>query len=194
MPDCCQFMLTLSFQVKKQYVNGVANLKRGEYQYLMRNDQERQQESLLRKTLGKIKEMIPEGSSIPIRTVADRIDLSYTSARKIIRRDLRMKKKVAKWIPHVLTNEQKHCRLELSSIHRQRFSTQEFLLDRIVTGDESWCYHYDPEIKNQSKRWCKHGEPAPKMPRRSLSAGKILLSFFFDSKGPLLIEFSKRGV
>lgn len=108
------------------------------------------------KNIGKIKEMIPEDSSIPIRTVADRIDLSYTSARKIIRRDLRMKKKVAKWIPHVLTNEQKHCRLELSSIHRQRFSTQEFLLDRIVTGDESWCYHYDPEIKNQSKRWCKH--------------------------------------
>jgi hypothetical protein len=26
-------------------------------------------------------------------------------------------------------------------------------LDKVITGDESWCFAYDPETKSQSSEW-----------------------------------------
>ena len=35
-------------------------------------------------------------------------------------------------------------------------------LSRLVTMDETWLYHYDPETKQQSVEWRHSGSPAPK--------------------------------
>lgn len=29
--------------------------------------------------------------------------------------------------------------------------------DRMITGSETWCFHYDPETKSQSMRWKING-------------------------------------
>jgi len=36
------------------------------------------------------------------------------------------------------------------------------LLSRLVTTDETWLYHYDPETKQQSMEWRHSGSPRPK--------------------------------
>ena len=47
---------------------------------------------------------------------------------------------------------------------------------RLVTTDESWIHHYDPEAKEASKQW-KHVEsPPPKKAKTQPSAGKVKLS------------------
>ena len=33
---------------------------------------------------------------------------------------------------------------------------------RIITGDETWLYHYDPESKSQSMEWRQPGEAPPR--------------------------------
>jgi len=33
---------------------------------------------------------------------------------------------------------------------------------RLVTMDETWLYHYDPEAKQQSMEWRHSGSPRPK--------------------------------
>ena len=38
---------------------------------------------------------------------------------------------------------------------RQLASDNEMLLSRVITGDESWVYGYDPETKRQSSQWKK---------------------------------------
>lgn len=35
-------------------------------------------------------------------------------------------------------------------------------IDSIITGDETWCFKYDPESKHQSAEWKSKGEPKPK--------------------------------
>ncbi|UYV77212.1 hypothetical protein LAZ67_15000139 [Cordylochernes scorpioides] len=37
---------------------------------------------------------------------------------------------------------------------------------KIITGDETWVYQYDPETKRQSSQWVVRGEPKPKKARR----------------------------
>ncbi|CAF4698883.1 unnamed protein product, partial [Rotaria sp. Silwood2] len=49
----------------------------------------------------------------------------------------------------------------------------------IITDDESWFYHYDPELKEQSKVWMSTTDPRPTKIHRNKSAGKRMVAFFF---------------
>jgi len=35
-------------------------------------------------------------------------------------------------------------------------------LGRVITGDETWVYQYDPETKRQSSQWKTANSPRPK--------------------------------
>ena len=51
-------------------------------------------------------------------------------------------------------------------------------LDRIITIGETWIHHYDPETKEQSKKWKHRGSSRPKKFKTQKSAGKVLASIF----------------
>jgi len=70
---------------------------------------------------------------------------------------------------------------------------QNDFLSRLVAMDETWLYHYDPEIKQQSMDWRHSGSPRPKKFRVQKSAGKILASIFWDQDGILLIDYLPKG-
>jgi len=59
---------------------------------------------------------------------------------------------------------------------------------RMVTMDETWLYHYDPETKQQSVEWRHSGLPCPKKFRVLKSSGKFLASIFWDEDDILLID------
>jgi hypothetical protein len=40
-------------------------------------------------------------------------------------------------------------------------------LERVITGDDSWIYEYDPETKKQSEEWKHGGLPHSKKARKS---------------------------
>ena len=54
-----------------------------------------------------------------------------------------------------------------------------FCRARLVTMDETWLYHYDPETKQQSMGWRHSGSLRPQKIRVQKSAGKVLASNFF---------------
>ncbi|UYV72800.1 hypothetical protein LAZ67_10000786 [Cordylochernes scorpioides] len=66
---------------------------------------------------------------------------------------LRLKKTPAKFIPRSLTNEQKLCRLATCEDMLEMTRTDPEWKDKIITGDETWVYGYDPETKRQSAEW-----------------------------------------
>jgi len=65
-----------------------------------------------------------------------------------------------------------------------RWDTNDFL-SRLVTMDETWLYRYDPETNQQSMEWRHSGSPRPKKFRVQNSAGKVLVSIFWDQDGIL---------
>ena len=68
----------------------------------------------------------------------------------------------------------------------------ENFLRRIVTGDEIWVYHYEPESKRQSLEWKHPGSPVTKKFKIQASAGKVMLTFFWDQNGPILKDYLKQ--
>jgi len=59
----------------------------------------------------------------------------------------------AKFVPRILTADQKQQRVNFCTELRQLASDDENFLSRVITGDESWVYGYDPETKQQSSQW-----------------------------------------
>jgi len=66
-------------------------------------------------------------------------------------------------------------------------------LSRLVTMEETWLYHYEPETKQLSVKWQHSGSPCHKKFRVQKSAGKVLASIFWDQDGILLIDFLTQG-
>jgi len=64
---------------------------------------------------------------------------------------------------------------EVCPIRNQEASTA---ADALVTKDETWLYHYDPETKQQSMESRHSGSPRHKKFRVQKSAGKVLASIF----------------
>jgi len=64
---------------------------------------------------------------------------------------------------------------------------------RLVTMDETWLYHYDPETKQQSMEGGLASHPAPKKFRVQKSVGKVLAPIFWDQDSILLIDYLPKG-
>jgi len=112
----------------------------------------------------------------------------------VIHEDLDMQKLSAKTVPKCLNADQKRQRCQSSEqiLEFFRRDPKDFL-SRLMTVDETWLYHYDPETKQQSMEWQHSGSPHPKKFQVQKSAGtfsprffgiKMTLSSLLFSKGP----------
>ena len=70
--------------------------------------------------------------------------------------DLDMRKVCAKMVQKELAEEQKQRRV---TICRDLLERQDDIFGRVITGDETWVYQYDPEIKWQSAQWKTANSP-----------------------------------
>jgi len=59
----------------------------------------------------------------------------------------------------------------------------ENFLKRVVTCDETWVHHYDPETKQESAIWKHRNSPRVEKAKVSRSAGKVMHLIFFDHQG-----------
>ena len=100
----------------------------------------------------------------------------------------------ARWVPRQLTLEMKTQRKEMCIHLMKRYNKEgEAFLERVVTGDESWVHHFDPESKVQSMEYRHKTSPCPRKFKVIASARKILLTIFWDIKGVVHMEFLKQG-
>jgi histone-lysine N-methyltransferase SETMAR len=84
--------------------------------------------------------------------------------------------------PRILSADQKQQCINVCKELHQIVSDDATFLSRVITGDESWTYGYDPETRQQSSQWKSPNSPRPKMARQVKSKVKSLLIVFFDIK------------
>lgn len=142
----------------------------------------------------KIENIVLADRRIKLREIVDAVNVSIERVQYILEEKLGMKKVSARWVPRLLTEEQKRNRLTTSEQCLAVFkrNPKEFLR-RFVTVDETWVHHYTPEMKEQSKQWILPGEPAPKKAKTVPSAGKVMATVFWDSQGIIHIDYLEKG-
>ncbi|GFV80726.1 histone-lysine N-methyltransferase SETMAR [Trichonephila clavipes] len=99
--------------------------------------------------------------------IRERDSRGYEHVKKrvfhILNQHLGMRKLFARWVPRLLTLDQKRVGMNISNALLAQFmrNTYEFWR-RLITVDETWIYRYTLETKLQSRQWAAKWEPAPK--------------------------------
>ena len=110
-------------------------------------DEERSGRPATSRTEGKIAEVhqiVCENCWLTVRSIAEQVNTDRETVKKTLTEDLDMRKVCAKMVPKKLTKEQKQRR---ATICQDLLERQEDILGRVITGDETWIYQYDPEMK-----------------------------------------------
>ncbi len=123
-----------------------------------------------------------------VRQIAAEVHISRGSIHQILRDDLSMKKKAPKFIPRLLTEDQKRIRVDMCRENLHQCKDPLFLWS-VITRDESWFSVLEPEQKCKSLQWIAKGEPRPKKAMHSWQARKTLMEVFFDDQGIVHLEF-----
>lgn len=154
----------------------------------------RPETALNSENVAKVEKLVLEDRRITVKTLASAVKIDEKSVRSILHDRLRMNKVSSRWVPRMLTTLHKQNRVTICSelLARAGADSGNFF-DRIVTMDETWVHHYDPETKQASMEWRHSNSPPPRKFRTKPSAGKVMLSVFWDSRGILLIDFLENG-
>jgi histone-lysine N-methyltransferase SETMAR len=125
--------------------------------------------------------------------MAEELNLDRETVRQILTEDLGMRKVSAKMVLRILSDDQKQRWFDVCFDLSRQLAEGNNFLDRAITGDESWCFQFDPEIKRQSMQWKTSASPRPKKARMSRARVKTMLICFFDHKDIVHFEFLEQG-
>ena len=116
--------------------------------------------------------------------------LSHGTIERIIHDLFKMKKVTSRWVLHQLTHEQqvKLCRESLA-----KFQNDSRRLCAIITGDETWIYHWQIYHKSKNASWPGEDESPTTVVRRSKFEAKNFFSIFFKLNASDLIHFVDEG-
>jgi len=145
------------------------------------------------KNVETIRRLAHEDCQRTIKDIATIVNMSYKTVQTILTCDLNMRRVAAKFVPRLLTPEQKEHHVAICQELHQRAMDDPSFMSRVIIGDESWVCGYDPETKQQSSQWKSPGSPRPKKARQSRSVTKSMLIVFFDIRGIVHHEFVPNG-
>ncbi len=105
----------------------------------------------------KIHAALEDDRRSTIIMLVEQFHIDKETVCKFIAEDLGEKKLCVRFVPHVLMSEQRENRLTPCRDFLQMYKNELEFLNKIITGDETWCFAYNLESK-----WpeCNLGQPS----------------------------------
>jgi hypothetical protein len=129
-----------------------------------------------------VADLVKNDHRITSRMVAESLNIP-----KILKEDLGKRKLCACFAPHSLTPEQRENQVTSCQDIITMADADKNFFNTIITGDETWCFAYNPETKQQSSEWVGETSPQPKTLKFQRSC------IFFNSQGVVNREFVPEG-
>ena len=140
-----------------------------------------------------IEMLVRANHSQSVDDLAAAVGDNHGTCYKILTDGLNMSRVTQHSVPRILTQYQYDDRTTICGDLINSADNDPTFLNRIITGDETWCFLYDPQQKQQSITWKTPVSPRQKKPRQDKSKGKVMLELFFDSTGIVHTEFIPEG-
>ena len=104
----------------------------------------------------KIQNILKTDARFTVRQLARMTNLSLARVHAILKKHIKVIKINARWITHLLKDEQKKMRVTMakktfSKCTQNIYSKKAF--DNIVTGDVTWVYYFEPKRKVANRMW-----------------------------------------
>ena len=135
--------------------------------------------SVTKANIAAVKIVVEQDARLSVKDIASCTGVSEGSVQIILKKRLNLRKVCARWVPHLLTEEQKNQRLKCA---RELLKTYKGCNSRVIsnllTGNETWVHMFEPQRRADKKR--------PSIAKRTISSKKMLYAIFFNSSGPVV--------
>ena len=166
----------------------LADFKRGRDS--LEDDAGRPADVISQEKIEGVERLVLNNRRIKVAELASECGISNGGVYTIIHEHLGMSKVSARWVPRSLNMQDRQQRVESSQELLEVYNANpEDFHTRLVTGDETWLHHWDPDTKKESMQWKRPGSPPPKKFRTQPSASKVMATVFWYSKGIILIDY-----
>ena len=118
--------------------------------------------------VSKIKEIIEGDARFTVHDIARKVGISLSMVHLILKKHLKVRKISARWVSHLLTDEQKRQRVKVAKKLLQMFpeyDKKQFA--NVITSDETWVHYFEPVRKVSSLIWAKKHSKRPIIAKHS---------------------------
>ena len=81
---------------------------------------------------------------LTVRMLAYELEMNRQTVRTILTDNLGMRKVCAKMVPKLLTDDHKEHRVKVCRDILEKIDEEPEFLGKVITGDETWVFQYDP--------------------------------------------------
>ena len=142
--------------------------------------------SVTKANIAAVKIVVEQDARLSVKDVASCTGISEGSVQTILKKCLDLRKVCARWVPHLLTEEQKtqhlKCARELLKTYKGCNSR---VISNLLTGDEIWVDMFEPQRRTDNKQWKQKDQKRPCTAKRTISSKKMY-PIFFNSSGPVV--------
>ena len=139
-------------------------------------------------TIESVRQQIDQDPHSSIRQISLNLNLFYGNVQTILLEDLTLKKVFARWVHHILTEDQKRqrvlCARKLIQLLEPNGHKR---LEDVITGDETLNYFYGIPNKSPNMMWVTEDEPRPVAARKGFQSIKRLFTIFSNCEGQYLL-------
>jgi len=141
----------------------------------------------------RLDQLIRANRRITTRELCMELNIGCNALETVVA-TLEYRKVCARSVPFMFTQEHKEHRMQVCQDLLNQYEAEgDSFLDRIITGEEACCQHYEPESKRQSMEWRHVNSPSKEKFKTQASAGKVMCTVFWDRKGVILLDFLEPG-
>ena len=115
----------------------------------------------------RVRSLVRSDRRLTLRVISSELNLIRFTVHQFLTQDLDMTKVCAKMVPKNLTTEQKANRRDVRLDFLDRLEREPEFFSRVITGDESWLFEYDPETKRQVGSGTLQTLPVPRKRERA---------------------------
>jgi hypothetical protein len=134
-------------------MNGLSDLMTVDSQHILKLRLGRPSVSCDGAHVAQIREIVGSNRCLTVREISDECNISIGSCHVILTTKLEMHRVVSKFVPRLLTQDQRDSRVAICEELLDRAREDENFIKTIKHDDEIWVYGYDIEKKMHSSQW-----------------------------------------
>ena len=98
--------------------------------------------------------MVEQDARLSVKDIASCTGISEDSVQTILKKRLDLRKVCTRWVPHLLTQEQKTQRLKCARVLLKTYKgCNSRVFSNLLTGDETWVHMFEPQRRADNKQW-----------------------------------------
>ena len=142
--------------------------------------------SVTKANIAAVKIVVKQDAQLSVKDIASCTGISEGSVQTILKKRLGLRRVCARWVPHLLTEEQKTQRLECArEVLKTYKGYNSRVISNLLTGDKSWVHMLEPQRRAENKQWKRKDQKRPCIAKRTLCSKKMY-AIFFNSSWPVV--------